>query len=241
MVELTQTELLNGFFIVIIVIIYFYIGFKLYAKYIAYKDIKLIYLGTNVIFQSIGWFSIALTYVMILAFGVPLPDSLYILIGHGIAPISLLSWVLLLSEIMWKNKQKIILIIFGIYFVLITVIFFYLWVTDLSALGTVIGNLDFNMAPFLIIRSLLSLVIGLSTVILFFRESHKSDNPEVRLKGTLFLLGVLLLFGGVILFVIVQTTFITLVFTVPSALCLYAGLIMPDWIKKIFIKEREQK
>ena len=77
MVELTQTELLNGFFIVIVVIIYFYVGFKLYAKYIAYKDTKLIYLGTNVIFQSIGWFSIAITYLMIIAFGFPLPDSLY--------------------------------------------------------------------------------------------------------------------------------------------------------------------
>ena len=100
-----------------------------------------------------------------------------------------------------------------------------------------VGNLDFQMAPFLIIRTLINMIIGLITVILFFRESHKSENPEIRLKGTLFLLGVLLLMAGGFLFLVVQTTFITLVFAVPSVIALYAGLIMPEKFKKLFIKE----
>ena len=96
MVTLTQNELVNGFFIVIIVIIYFYVGIRLYLKYNTYKDKKLAYLGTNVIFQSAGWLAIAITYLMILASGISLSESLYILIGHGLAPIALLSWMLLL-------------------------------------------------------------------------------------------------------------------------------------------------
>ncbi len=239
MVALTQNELINGFFIVIMVVVYFYVGLKLYLKYNTYKDKKLVYLGTNVIFQSSGWLAIAITYLMILTSGVSLSESLYILIGHGLAPIALLSWMLLLTELMWKNKQKIILVIFGIYWALFTIIFFVFLITDLSSLGIRVGNLDFQMAPFLMMRTLINMVIGLITVILFFRESRKSESPEVRLKGTLFLLGVLFLMAGGFLFLVVQTTFITLVFAVPSVIALYAGLIMPDWVKKRFIKNRE--
>ena len=65
MVELTQNELINGFFIVIMVVVYFYVGLKLYLKYNTYKDKKLAYLGTNVIFQSSGWLAIAIAYLMV--------------------------------------------------------------------------------------------------------------------------------------------------------------------------------
>ena len=97
MVELTQTELINGFFIILVVIIYLYVGIMLYLKYITFKDKKFIYLGTNVIFQSSGWLGMSITYLSILLLGIPISNAMYLLIGHGLAPIALLSWILLLT------------------------------------------------------------------------------------------------------------------------------------------------
>ena len=82
------------------------------------------------------------------------------------------------------------------------------------------------------------MIIVLVTGIIFYRESHKSINPEVKLKGTLFLLGILLYLGGTFTYVITQIAGLPLIFLIPSLIVIDGALTLPNWMRKILLKEK---
>ena len=238
MVELTQIEFLNGIFAIIIVIVFSFIALKLMVKYFKFKDIKLIYLGCAIPFLSTPWWAISTTFVFILATGSPISPEIYFLIGYGI-PLGIILWLILFTELIYKERQKLILSIFTPFWILFFgVIFYMLLLTDVSLIGTFDRPLTPQMGLYLRIRSLVALIIVLVTGIIFYRESHKSINPEVKLKGTLFLLGILLYLGGTFTYVITQIAGLPLIFLIPSLIVIDGALTLPNWMRKILLKEK---
>ena len=118
------------------------------------------------------------------------------------------------------------------------IIFYFFLFSDTSLLGVFNRPLTPVLGPFLAIRSIILLIVLLITGILFYRESHKSDNPEIKLKGTLFLIGLISFMSGAILFVITGIAFVPLIFFIPCAFLIYGAFILPEWMKKIFLKEQ---
>ena len=239
MAELTQLEMTTGIILFIVMILQFGLAVVLLAKYNSTKDKRVLYFSLFMAFGTLSFLVISINFINILVTGNSIGAFPYLLLAFGIAPISVLFWMILMTELMYQNKRKIILGIFLIYWIVIRVAFFYLLFTDINSLATNIWIGGLQQGIFLrvvqVIRLLLILVFG----ILFFLNSHKSENKEVRLKGTLFLLGILILVGGMLLYSITQIPTFILIFMIPSLLFYYGSLAMPEWVKKRLIKERE--
>jgi hypothetical protein len=77
--------------------------------------------------------------------------------------------------------------------------------------------------------------------ILFARDSLKADDPEVKLKGKLILLAYLSFFIGGLFDAGIELGPIVLVLVrillMSSAFEFYLGFILPDWFKKIALKQ----
>ena len=238
MVELTQFEVMNGFFMFIIVILYWYIALKLFLKYTSLKDKNLLYLCLIFIFQSLTWLAPSVLFLSIILTGSLISFELYLLIGHAL-PLAVFFWIIIITELMFKDKQKLILSIIGIYYAFMVIIFFYLFFTDISLIGELRGFLGFQQGPFLMVRNLSSMIISIVSVILFYRESHKSDNPQTRLRGTLFLTAIVFVFLGAFLHIITGLAVLALIFFFLASLSYYSALLTPEWMKKRLIKETE--
>ena len=238
MVELTQFEIMNGIAMILIVILYWYITLKLLLKYNSQKDKNLLYLSLVFIFQSLTWLAPSTLFLSILLTGSLISFELYLLIGHAF-PLAVIFWLIVVTELMFKDKQKLILTIVGIYYAALVVIFFYLFFTDITLLGELRGFLGFQQGPFLIIRNVSSLLITIVSVILFYRESHKSDNAHIRLRGTLFLAAVIFVVLGAVLHIITGLAVLALLFFLLASISYYTALLTPEWMKRRLIKETE--
>jgi hypothetical protein len=181
------------------------------------------------------WLAISITFISILLTSNSITPELYFLLGYGF-PLGMVFWLTLFTELMYEDKQKLIVSLFIIYWIIMEIIFFMLLLTNTTLLGVFNRPLTPVMSPFLAIRSFITLILLIITGILFYRESHKSDNAEVRLKGTLFLSGIILFMLGAITFVISGIAFIPLIFFIPSSFMVYGALILPNWMRKIFLK-----
>ena len=190
------------------------------------------------IFQSLTWLAPTMLFLSILLTGSLITFELYLLIGHAF-PLAVIFWLIIITELMFKEKQKLILTIIGSYYAILTVVFFYLFFTDISLLGELRGFLGFQQGPFLIIRNLSSMIISIVSVILFYRESHKSDNAQTRLRGTLFLTAIIFVILGAFFHIITGNAFLTLIFFLLASISYYTALLTPEWMKKLFIKEEQ--
>jgi len=238
MVELTQTDYINTVFIVLVIFLLLFVGFKLIAKYFKLKDKLLLYLGLSLVTQIFTWLASFINFIFILQTGNMMPYEMNLLITNGF-PVPLIFWMLVWTNLMYKEKKKLLFTVFMIYWLVMEVIFFYLFFTDPTSMVVYNGYMQTEIGPFPILRNLGNMVISIITVALFYRESHKSDNPEVRLRGTLFLAGVILVFIGVILLTITGLAIFPLLAFIPAVLSYYYGLNMPNWIKERLHRKEE--
>lgn len=237
MAELTQYEMTTGIVIMIIMILQLGLAVILLAKYFSTKDKRVLYFSLFMTFGTFSFIAISINFINILLTGESIGLFLYLLIAFGIAPLSLVFWMILITELIYKDKRKIILGIFLIYWIAFRIAFFYVFFTDIDSLATNIWVGGLQVGIFLRVVMITQLILILVTSILFFRESHKSENKEVRLKGTLFLLGILVLVGSMLIFSITGNSIFVLIFMIPAILFFYGSLAMPEWVKKNLIKE----
>jgi uncharacterized membrane protein YgdD (TMEM256/DUF423 family) len=237
MAELTQYEMTTGIVIMIIMILQLGLAVILLAKYFSTKDKRVLYFSLFMTFGTFSFIAISINFINILLTGESIGLFLYLLIAFGIAPLSLVFWMILITELIYKDKRKIILGIFLIYWIAFRIAFFYIFFTDIDSLATNIWVGGLQVGIFLRVVMITQLILILVTSILFFRESHKSENKEVRLKGTLFLLGILVLVGSMLIFSITGNSIFVLIFMIPAILFFYGSLAMPEWVKKNLIKE----
>ncbi len=237
MVELTQIEFLNGIFGIFIVIAFFYMGLRSISKYFTHKDRKLLYFGCAIPFLSSPWWSITIDFISILSTGNQVSPELYFIVGYGV-PLGTLFWMIVFTELTYREKQKLILIIFTIFWLIFFVIvFYYFFFTDMHQIGELNRPLTPQLGLYLRVRSIVALIIVLITAFLFYRESHKSDNPNVRIKGTLLLLGIFLFMIGGLTYIITGIAFVPLIFFIPSLFSAYGAILTPEWVKKRLKKE----
>jgi len=241
MVDLTQTEMIIGISYIILMVLNFIIALLLFVKYMRNKDKTLLYFSLFFIFSGINGLGGVLNFFSYLTTGGPISVVLFGAFIFGIRPIALIFWMLLITELMYKNKKKLILGIFAVYCIILYVISLYFFFTDISALIVEVGPPGTNAVITDLTRIIVlpTPLIMIVTTVLFYRESHKSDNPVTRLKGTLFLLGVLIQISGGIIFLITGNIIILNVPLVPGIILMYGAIAMPDWIKKRVVKKEQ--
>jgi hypothetical protein len=147
------------------------------------------------------------------------------------------------TDLMYKEKQKIILALIVIYGIVYEIFFFFLFFTNISLLGEIGtgGTFDTNYGLYIILNQMFLLLIVFVTGTIFARQSTKSSDPEVKLKGKLLLVAFYSFFLGAILDVLSQFSPFLLttarMILIIAALAFYGGFILPDWLKRYFSRD----
>lgn len=239
--ELQLLEILSGTFSVLFVIISTIVGLKIALKYFEVKQKVFLYTGIVWILIVEPWWPSSISFLVALITGNGLTAQMYFLIGNIFVPIAVLLWIAAFTELLYKKRQLLFVIIFAIYGALFEIVFFYYLFTDVSMIGELLSPVESDY-KFLVLGYLLStIVVVLVTGTLFARASIKSDNPEVKLKGKLLMAAFISFSFGALLDSAIPLSFITLPITrlllISSAIEFLGGFILPSWMKKIFLRK----
>ncbi len=240
MVELTPIEILNGSMSIVMVTIIIIVGIALISKYFKYKSRPLLFMGISLILLISVWFTHGLALILILTTGNGLSPEIFFICEYTLIPWATLAWMVVITELMYKDKQKLILSIYAIFGVVYTVIFYYLLFTNIALIGELESPIDPHNGPFMTGYLLIILINVFITGLLFFRDSRKSQDSEIRLKGLLFFLSstslviasILDTFPLNIILIIVVRGLLVL-----ASIEVYGAFLLPNWMKKLFLKQ----
>lgn len=142
---------------------------------------------------------------------------------------------------MYKEKQLLILLIIGIYIIIFYAIFLYYVLTDPLLIAEKISPVDTAArSPVMAIFLIIFVVIFLITGVKFALETIKIDDPETKLKGKLLLIAFPSFCISGFLDASIPTTALTLIIfrliLISSSIEFYGGFILPNWMKKAFLK-----
>jgi len=240
-IALSPLESLQGFLTVIFVSISIILGIKIILKYFEFKRIELLLVGISWICLISPYWPDAISFLMIITTGKAINTNLYILIGNlFIAPIHI-TWMYVISDFLYKEKKKIIMIIFSAEAIVFEIAFLIIYSIDPSLLATQIGPFSMDWSPFIMIYLLISISLFCCTGLLFAKRSLQSKDETIRLKGKFLVLAFIVFTIGILLEVLIDTPteiseVIVRIFVITAAFAFYIGFIMPEKIKNLFIK-----
>ncbi len=239
--ELSLVEYLQGLFSLIFVLFTVFIGIKIILRYLVYKRREFLLIGLGWIGLASGWIPDAITFVMIIFLNTPLSEPVYLIIGFAFLPFFILCFLAGFIDILDLKKQNLWIIVFSITGALYELIFWYLFLSPTESVGVFLSpfqvELHILLDIFIFIWIIGLLVIGL----MFVSKSLKSDNLELKMRGRFLFIALLSYITGAFMDIIIPLTPITVVITrlilTMSSIVFYIGFIMPEWAKKLLLKE----
>ncbi|MFX1496107.1 MAG: hypothetical protein ACFFBH_01135 [Promethearchaeota archaeon] len=250
---LQLVDYLQGLFSLIFVIISLVIGFTILSKYSKYKSRLYVLVGISWIGVANPWFPDSISFLMNLFWHESLNISWYFIIGNCFIPIALLAWLTAFTDMIGKKRQKLVLSLTIILSLAFEGMFFYLFFTDIDAIGVInpLRPFTVDFGFFILIYLIIVIIVMVLTGVIFAQKSVKSDNKEIRVKGKLlraafitFTVAAIFdsLLGAIfedptdpILAIMVVVIRVLLIF---SAIEFYGGFLLPRWMHSIFIREK---
>jgi hypothetical protein len=233
------TDIINGTFSLIIVIVSFYVGGYIASRYRKFNRKTLLFVGLSWIGVNNGWWPSAISFLTTLIYGKSLPDPIYFFIGNAFIPFFLLIWMVAITELMYKDQQKPILALFTIIGTIFEIFFFYYLFTSPETIGES-GAVNVEYKGFVSLYLIFILLTILITGLLFVRESLKSNNEVTKLKGKFLAVAFISYTIGAIADAMIPLTLLTLpiirILLISSAIEFYIGWIMPERVQKYFLK-----
>ncbi len=241
MAVLEPLEILNGIFSLIFVIITNVVGMIIASKYFKLKQREFLLVGISWMGICSPWWPSSISFLLVLISGRGLSTQMYFLIGNSLIPIFILIWLTAFNKLRYNGKQKKIIIIYALYGIIFEIIFFNLLFNDYNSIGELKGYTDVEYKYF-VMGYLLSIVLTIFvTGIIFVKASLKSEDPEIKLKGKLLLIGLLSWVIGALMDAAIPLNLITLpiirILLISSSIMFLGGWILPTWMKNLFLKE----
>lgn len=242
---LEPSYIISGSLSLIVVIISLYVGIRIALRYIEHRRRVFLLFGLTAIFVSEPWWPSAFGFLVIFlsAGEINLSIEVYLTLGVVFIPALTLIWLTAFTDLVLNEYQKYILVAFAVYGVIYWIVFFFNLAFNLPFIGDISGYFDPNYGGFVRFYQISLLVVIGITGIIFSKESSKSDDPELRLQGKLFLMGIFsFLAGGMIdIFALLEFPSIHSIILVIIARTIllscefefYCGLMLPEWFKKI--------
>ncbi len=234
-------EIFNGFSQIIFVVIVWIVGIKIASKYVKLEEKNLLFVGIVWIGLSEPWFATVVAFMLAFLFGIPTTVEAFLLIGFAFTPVTMVLWGYVITDFIYKEKQKIILLIVGIYGLLFEILFLFLLFTQPSLLAEMISPWRIVYKPLIQLWIISLLVLFAITSSLFCRESLRSDNPKIKLRGKFLLLAfITYILGGIL--ETFYTPFIYMIIikrvvTISASIEFYFGFILPERVEKLFLKK----
>jgi len=237
-VSLTTLDFINGLFSLLVIIVGAIIGLSIASKYIKNKEKSYLYLGIALIGLYCPWWPSGISFLSVLITGQPISAVMYALLGHILIPLFMILWFLGLTEMIFQDKRKILLIGYSIILAIAEIYVIYALLFDLNLIimeFTAIFDVRFNRI-WLIYLLFISSTVAI-TGILFAWQTLKSDDPVLKFKGRALIIAFLthpicaIVDGGLELneigLIIIRSI---LMF---GAVMFYIGFFMPKFIKKL--------
>ena len=241
---LSPEEMINGFLSLVFLTTSLIIGLKILSKYFKHKKKELLFAALAVILLSSIYWDYSISFIAFLTLGIRFPDQVYFIIGIPYLPWALFCFIYTLSELMFKKQQKIVLSLFLAQTIIFEVIFFTMLIIQPSLIGRTISIVDSEYEWFILSYIIFLNVILILTAILFAKNSMGFDDPTVKLKGQLILLGVLLFSAGGFLDVFSSVSIAVLIvgriIITISGVILYIGIASPKRIVNFLLKGKIQ-
>ncbi len=186
--------------------------------------------------MSKPWWGSSTSFLVYLFNGVGISIFWYILITFSFISLVIIVWLVALNDLTRIKKFKVLIGAFIIYAIIFEVLILYFLFTDISVLGVLTDPVNIDLGSFLIVYLLLDLVIFVISGFYFAFKSLQSEKPEIKLKGKFLLLAFLIYLIGAAIETVLSFPPFRLILIV-SAIMFYIGFMMPEMIKKRFLKE----
>ncbi|TFG04070.1 MAG: hypothetical protein EU539_11645 [Promethearchaeota archaeon] len=237
---LNPFEILQGILTLIFVLISILLGLSIISKYRLQRNRLFILVGITWICVISPYWPDAISIISILFFNASLGEPLYFFLAMAFIPLVHVTWILAITDMMFKSKQKPIMAFIIVEAFLYEIVFLYFLFTDPSLIGTQVAPFDVDWTYFIIIYLFLSIIAFTITGLLFARESLRSENEEIRLKGKFLLIAFISFAVGAFFESAMVLNEITLVIiriiVLTAAFEFYIGFTLPSIVKKAFIK-----
>ncbi len=240
MPRIENIEVFAALFSLLFVVISWILALSILSKYFKFKVRELFLVGIAWVGITMPWTSDGISFVLIVTIGEPLNPYAKVIIELTFLPIALIMWLTAFTDLMYKNRQKLVIIVAIVLSVIFEILFFYALLTDFSLIGEYTPPLAIDYTLPITLFLIAFLGIFLITGLIMGKKSMNSEDREITLKGKFLIIAFLsFLFGTLLeLFLPLHPVWIMIIrfILISSAVEYYIGFTMPDFIKKIMIK-----
>ncbi|TXT54739.1 MAG: conserved membrane protein of unknown function [Promethearchaeota archaeon] len=240
---LGSIEIINGIFTLIMVAIYLYLGLRIASRYFELDQSIYLYIGLTWILIAEPWYPSTLSFIISWfnnGEGLINFPMVFLTIGNVLLPLPLIAWMMAFTKMLYKEKQKIVIILFVILAIIYEILFFSFLFIDYTLLGTMVSPVDSSYGLFMTVVQLLLLIILLITGLRFGYATTRSEKREHIIKGRFLLLAFISFVVGAVFDVFSNFSLLLLIsariLLITSAIEFYIGFIYPEKIKIFFNK-----
>ena len=238
---LSPIDFLNGLFSLIFVSVTIIIGLKIAHRYFKIKNRVFLLVGLGWAGICSPWWPSSISFIFVLITGKGLETFVYLFIGNVIFHLSITLYIIGVTDMVYKDKQKMIVGIYIVYGIIYNIYFYWALFTDPAIIGELKGYFDVTFVRIVSIYLFSAIIIVFTFTLLLARQSFKSDQPDIKLTGKLLLIAILFFATGSVLDALIVLTEITLIITriilITGSILFYLGFLMPDFLKKRVVKE----
>lgn len=241
--DLTQLEIIQGSTSLIYAIIGTIVGAIIAFKYYKHKKSELLGIGISLLLVTAPWYGGGISFLTMLLFGFILGDPLYFFINYGLLPIALICWMYGISILIFPQATKKIVAITSLICIPYEIVLIFLIITNTSTIAAKEGKFNSNAGLLPTIFIGIALIVILITMIMFIRQSLRSENLKIKWKGRFLLIAVILLVIGSFMDAIITLTPATLIIAriilIFRLIFSYLGWLMPEKVANWLIKDEE--
>ncbi len=161
MVELELFDYYNGTLSLIQVAINFIVGFVLIYKYLEYRNKNLLYMGLTMIILTSVWFTHSVAFVLILTTGEGLSPEIFFSMAYPLTAVASVLWMVVITNLVYKEKKKLIILIYIIYGIVFEILFFILLFDNPENIGVLENPIEPAISRFMQIYLLIALISSL--------------------------------------------------------------------------------
>ena len=244
----TFLELIQGLFNTIFVVITIYIGLIFISKYFQYKNRNLYLFGFFWIGAAFWFIFIPIQYIL-LFFGITIHEHAYYITMYPTLPIIAIVWLTAVTSLLYFERRILFLRGFTVMAIVFEILFFSLLFIDSRLIATRPGYFYIEMTPFSIFYIVFLMSFILIPGIAFGRSSLDSEDPEIKMKGKIIIISILIFAAGAAtdLFIpplnidpIIKAiiTIMARILMSSSGILFYIAFMLPDWSKKILFRKK---
>ena len=241
-------ELIQGIFSTIFVVITIYIGSLFILKYFEHKNRNLYLFGIFWIGAATFFIAIPLQLFLI-PLNITTPDHTYFFTMFVPLPIITVLWVMATSDLLNLKSRLLFLRITGIVAIIYEILFFSLYFIQASLIGLRSGPFYMELTPFGIFFVLSLCGFILIPGVALGRSSMDSKDPEIKMKGLLIIISILVFGIGALLDLFIPpleldlvlkaiVTIIARIFMSSSGIMFYIAFYFPNWARKILFRKK---